>query len=200
VRADPFSSYRSGFEIRTYRLLQRVLMFHQFDELAGGAPCLVRSLDLEHVSSAAGSPQASEVTYLRAASQCGYTPTGDGGYARKALPPIELDYEPLHWHTRIATVDRDSIANLPAGAAGGYQLMDLYGEGIPGVFSEQAGAWFYKANLGDVDEDGRVRFDATHWVVPKPSFAGMGSGVLELRDLDANGLEQVVVHTPELQG
>ena len=29
-RADPFSSYRAGFEVRTYRLCQRVLMFHHF--------------------------------------------------------------------------------------------------------------------------------------------------------------------------
>jgi hypothetical protein len=28
-RPDPFSSYRAGFEVRTYRLCQRVLMFHQ---------------------------------------------------------------------------------------------------------------------------------------------------------------------------
>ena len=29
-RADPFSTYRAGFEIRTYRACQRILMFHQF--------------------------------------------------------------------------------------------------------------------------------------------------------------------------
>ena len=29
-RNDPFSSYRAGFEVRTYRLCQRVLMFHHF--------------------------------------------------------------------------------------------------------------------------------------------------------------------------
>src|SRR5208282_6686611 len=29
-RLDPFSSYRSTFEVRTYRLCRRVLMFHQF--------------------------------------------------------------------------------------------------------------------------------------------------------------------------
>ncbi len=34
TRKDTFSTYRSGFEVRTYRLCQRVLMFHHFpDEL-----------------------------------------------------------------------------------------------------------------------------------------------------------------------
>src|SRR5262249_3392448 len=34
VCQDPFSTYRSGFEVRSYRLCRRVLMFHHFpDEL-----------------------------------------------------------------------------------------------------------------------------------------------------------------------
>ena len=44
-RQDPFSNYKSGFDIRTYRLCSRVLMFHLFAEL-GTEPCLVSSLDL----------------------------------------------------------------------------------------------------------------------------------------------------------
>ncbi len=47
LRNDPFSSYRSGFEVRTYRLCQRVLMFHHFPSEEGvGKDCLVRSTDL----------------------------------------------------------------------------------------------------------------------------------------------------------
>ena len=43
-RPDPFSSYRAGFEVRTCRLCQRVLMFHHFPGEAGvGRDCLVRS-------------------------------------------------------------------------------------------------------------------------------------------------------------
>lgn len=33
-RPDPFSSYRSGFEVRTYRLCRRALMFHHFPDQA----------------------------------------------------------------------------------------------------------------------------------------------------------------------
>src|SRR5690606_14346449 len=44
VRPDPFSSYRATFEIRTYRLCRRVLMFHHFPGEGGvGRDCLVRS-------------------------------------------------------------------------------------------------------------------------------------------------------------
>jgi hypothetical protein len=44
AREDPFSTYRAGFEIRTYRLCRQVLMFHHFaDELDGVADYLVRA-------------------------------------------------------------------------------------------------------------------------------------------------------------
>ena len=46
-RADPFSTYRAGFEVRTYRLCRRVLMFHQFpDELAAGPCWCVQAISL----------------------------------------------------------------------------------------------------------------------------------------------------------
>src|ERR1700722_17535109 len=40
-RNDPFSNFRSGFEVRQYRLCQRILMFHHFpDEPDVGPDCL----------------------------------------------------------------------------------------------------------------------------------------------------------------
>lgn len=198
VREDPFSSYRSGFEIRTYRLLRRVLMLHCFDEFADGEACLVRSLDLDY----APSQQPSRVTYLKSATQSGFHRLPGGGYSRKSLPPVEFDYEPLRWDHTVRTVDPESVANLPTGAEAGapFRWMDLYGEGIPGVFSEQAGAWFYKANLGDLDEDHRLRLDRLRMVAPRPSLAGVERGVLRLEELEADGARQMVVQSPELQG
>ena len=202
LRPDPFSSYRSGFELRTYRLLQRVLMFHRFDELAGGQPCLVRSLDFGYALSSDSSPRPSRVTYLQSATQCGYHLLPDGHYSKKTLPAIELEYEPLDWDDTVRTVDPDSATNLPAGADAGVgaRWMDLFGDGIPGVFTEQAQGWFYKANLGDVDEDGRVRLDRQRQVAPKPSFVGMEGGTLSFEELEADGGRQIVVQSPEMQG
>src|SRR5439155_1655445 len=49
VRHDPFSTYCSGFEIRTYRLCQCILMFHHFPEEPGiGANYLVKSTKLKY--------------------------------------------------------------------------------------------------------------------------------------------------------
>ena len=46
-RPDPFSTYRAGYEVRTYRRCHRVLMFHNFPEL-GSKPYLVRSTEFEY--------------------------------------------------------------------------------------------------------------------------------------------------------
>ena len=47
LRPDPFSTYRAGFEVRTYRRIQRLLFFNNFPhEPTAGPDCLVRSLDL----------------------------------------------------------------------------------------------------------------------------------------------------------
>lgn len=46
-RPDPFSSHRAGFEVRTYRLCRRVLMFHHFPEL-GNQPCLVSTTEFQY--------------------------------------------------------------------------------------------------------------------------------------------------------
>ena len=44
-----------------------------------------------------------------------------------------------------------SLENLPIGLDGSaYQWIDLHGEGIPGILTEQAGAWFYKRNLSPI--------------------------------------------------
>ncbi|HVH43009.1 MAG TPA: SpvB/TcaC N-terminal domain-containing protein, partial [Labilithrix sp.] len=46
-RRDRFSTHRASFEVRTYRLCERVLVFHHIDEL-GPSPVLVRSTDFEY--------------------------------------------------------------------------------------------------------------------------------------------------------
>jgi len=48
VRKDPFSSYRAGFEVRTYRLCRQVLMFHHFPDKLETESYLVRSTDFSY--------------------------------------------------------------------------------------------------------------------------------------------------------
>src|SRR5262245_51630978 len=52
IRADPFSTFRAGFEIRTLRRCERVLMLHHFKEGELSEAPLVKSTDLEYTATA----------------------------------------------------------------------------------------------------------------------------------------------------
>ena len=77
VRPDPFSTYRPGFEVRSYRRVQRFLFFNNFpDELTAGADCLVRSLDLVYSDQQApADPRNPSYTFLVSVTQTGYRQT-----------------------------------------------------------------------------------------------------------------------------
>jgi hypothetical protein len=181
VRNDPFSSYRSGFEVRTYGLCQRVLMFHHFpDEPEVGAACLVRSTDFtysyEQDPAAAQNPIFS---YLCSATQTSYQRQGASGYRVKSLPPVDFTYSEATIQPELRELAGESQENLPIGIDGaGYQWIDLDGEGLSGILSEQAGAWLYKRNLSPVnlvgqDGDAHVEacFGAVELVASQPVLA-----------------------------
>ena len=221
-REDAFSSYRSGFEIRTNRICKRVLMFHHFkdeEQLLGykddgskiftpfGKDYLVRSLDFQHQPAIINKQDSkidkinnAEVVYLNSITQNGYIRKEDGSYSKKSLPPMEFSYQELNWNKKIKKVKRESIINAPVGLSNNYQWVDLYGEGISGILSEQGEGWYYKSNLGDVDEDGDVTFTLAKQVISRPSFLGIRDGTLTLQDLEANGEKQVVVNSPGING
>lgn len=203
ARPDAFSSYRSGFEIRTYRQCFGVLMYHHFPQEQGfGDKYLVRSLDLEYEPSSINQSGEAEVSYLKSITQTGYIRTSitEDAYSKKSLPPMEFTYQHLDWNKDIKTVDPESIINAPVGLTNNYQWVDLYGEGISGILTEQADAWYYKENEGDIDEDGQVAFAIAKKVAPKPSYLGLSNGILSLQDLEANGKKQIVVQNERWQG
>jgi hypothetical protein len=135
-RNDPFSSYRAGFEIRTYRLCQRVLMFHNFpDEKGVGPDCLVRSTDFVYRNSRnnpqdlkKGNPLASFITAI---TQRGYRRNADGGYLKKSMPAVEFQYTDAVISEEIQEVNTESLQNLPNGLdSSTYRWADLDGEGV----------------------------------------------------------------------
>jgi RHS repeat-associated protein len=194
TRTDAFSDYKSGFEIRTYRLCRRVLMYHHFDEL-GDAPYLVKSLQLNYASTLPNAVQPTEVTYLASTIQSGYTRTNAAdSYTRSSLPPVDFEYAALNWNTEIKEISKESIVNAPVGLGSNYQWVDLYSEGVSGILTEQSEAWYYKSNKGNCE------FTDAQPVVPKPSFLGLSNGLLSIQDLNADGRKQVVSHEANFSG
>jgi RHS repeat-associated protein len=200
-RLDPFSTYRPTFEVRTYRICQRVLMFHDFPTVPNvGANCLVRSTDLVHASSLPADPSQPFYSYLLSASQSGYTQNGAGGYVSKALPPIDFTYTEAVIDETVRDLDPESQMNLPSGMDGSnYRWIDLDGEGVSGILTEQAGAWFYKANLSPANVQGTGPTALTlPWFAPVrtveqlPSLAALSSGRQQLLGLSGDGFLSLV--------
>ena len=192
-RRDPFSVYRSGFEVRTARLCQRVLMFHHFAGEPGvGRDCLVRSTDLTYSDEKDPSNARNPVyTFLQAVAQTGYR-RNVGGYAMRSLPPVEFEYTLPVVHDAVHDVDAASLENLPIGVDGTtYQWTDLHGEGIPGILTEQAGAWFYKRNLSPLGNR-PVEFAPLELVAAKPNLALAGSAA-QFMDLAGDGQPDLAV-------
>ena len=194
ARKDAFSTYRSGFEIRTYRLCRRMLMFQHFPEELGTKSCLVRSTALEYHEKPIGS-------FLTRAVQSGHKRREDGRYLTRSLPPLDLFYtaspleDPAFKGYWLEQVDPESLANLPGGIDDTqYRLLDLDGEGIAGVLTERADAWLYKPNLGN------GRFGAIRTVAHRPSLAALQDGRQQFMDLTGDGVLDLVDFAPSDPG
>ena len=200
VRNDPFSSYRPGFEVRTYRLCQRVLMFHHFPEEEGvGLDCLVRSTDFAYSYEQNPTDVRNPIySLLFSVTQTGYQRDLLGGYHSKSLPPLEFTYSEAHIDETVREVDAASLENLPQGLDGTrYQWVDLDGEGLSGILTEQGNGWFYKRNLSPINtvhNNGpkhiEARFSSVELVASKPA-SGLANGA-QFLDLAGDGQLDVV--------
>jgi len=204
TRADPFSMFRSTFDIRTYRLCQRVLMFHHFPAVKdheSGYDGLVRSTVFAfdqggNQPQVIGNPVATKLVSI---TQTGYAP-GDTGKppANKSVPPLEFTYSEAEIDPTVRTVEPSSLENLPLGLDGSnYQWVDLDGEGLAGLVTQQAGAIFYKRNSSPINlviENGfpqiAARFRPVELVGTQPGPALVGKQ--RFMDLASEGRQNLV--------
>src|SRR5262249_25345120 len=183
------------------------LMFHHIPNLPSGEQGydgLVRSteFDFADLDYSMSVPIEAEfahkgstrfASFIRAVTQSGYVrddiqavavrngieyPT----YLKKSLPPVEFEYSEAAIQEQVLELDAAALENLPNGVDGSaYQWVDLDGEGISGILTEQADAWFYKPNLGD------GHFGPVKTVAPKPSLATLNTGRQQFLDLSGDG-------------
>jgi RHS repeat-associated protein len=198
MRQDPFSSHRAGFEVRTYRLCRRVLMFHHFPDELAVPDYLVRATEFRYRET----PIASFITSV---AQSGYRRGQDGAYLKRSLPSLDFNYSEAIVQQEVREVDPESLANLPASVDGGrYQWLDLDGEGLQCVLAEQYDGWYYKRNISPLSSTFSpgsptvsARFEPITEVASLPSFAQTAMPRHQFLDLAGDGqLDCLVLERP----
>ncbi|MCZ8260625.1 MAG: SpvB/TcaC N-terminal domain-containing protein, partial [Beijerinckiaceae bacterium] len=197
LRQDPVSDCRAGFEIRTWRLAQRVLVFHRFAEL-GSKPVLTRAMTLRYRSlrgvaedAVRGAPDGA---FLVGVSEHGYGPDAAGDPERLASPTLTFDYALPVFSPRVEDLPTEAIENWPDGAGGSASgFFDLSGEGLPGLLSAEGGAWRYSANRGG-------HFAPIGLVEPRPVPAPTKDSRDILVDITGDGPLALVSLRPERAG
>lgn len=193
VRQDPFSNFRAGFDIRTYRLCERVLLFHKFAAPTDQpiANLLVTALEFDYKNFPGQQISALNLegfVYLKKATSRGYLYNDTtGNYDDKIMPPLSFYYQEHEWNTTIQDIDQSALENAPVGLNNnGYRWTDFHGEGISGILLEDNNAWYYKENLG------LGTFGPSTLLENKPSFSGLEHGMVQFQDLEGDGERQLV--------
>jgi RHS repeat-associated protein len=192
-RQDPFSTGNIGFELRTYRLCRRVLMFHHFPGLdKGKEETLVKSTTFSYNESPRGS-------FLSGLVVSGHD-TGEAEYTSESLPPWSFLYTTTPDPSEVGALAAE-VANLvdiipKAGASPSAEWIDLDGEGIPGLLTHlRDGTMLYQRNEGaGSSPNGGLQLGAPRLLDQQPSIGRYGMG--EFRDLDKSGRLDLVCLDP----
>src|SRR5258707_5190860 len=111
-------------------------------------------------------------------------------YRNRQLPPLRLDYASVSVHDTVAIAGDDASANVPAGVDGtNWRWTDLDSEGLQGVLSEDAGAWYYKRNVSAWSPAGSppvARFEPLELIALQP-VGSTGARTTQLVDLHGDG-------------
>ncbi|CAH5248056.1 SpvB/TcaC N-terminal domain-containing protein [Klebsiella oxytoca] len=188
ARQDPFSSYQYGFETRTHRLCRQVLMFR----MQGNRTALISRLLLEY-------DENPLLTQLIGAQRLAYqqdpTPSDAANNVLEQLPPLDIDYSAPDYRG-----DKNGWRQMPALPGLNdrpYQLVDLYGEGVPGVLYQDAAAWRYRAPVRGEGGGDDVAYADWQTLAQMPSLGGAAS---RLMDINGDGHLEWLVAQPALAG
>lgn len=194
-RPDPFSSYRTGFEIRTLRRCQSILLFHLLPDQFQ-VPILVRSWQASYTASHAYGPvNLPTMSMLAAFTETGYRHT-DHGVVSQSMPDLRLTFSqfepPLTPEFKTLQLDRSTIPGYLDRAQ--YLPVDMEGLGLPGFLYADATTTLYMEPQGD------GRYASPFPPAAFPIDRDLQQGDASLTDLDGNGQLQLVVETPNRAG
>lgn len=211
-RPDSFSTYHAGFEMRTHRRCLHTLMFHRFVQEFDPDPVLVHATAYEY------QPNYAQMSECVSTTNTGYTYDSDKKtYTTAALPPLSLQYtnfQPTgHKFVPLTTEQGQALQGLDNPP--NHTLVDLFGEGIPGVLYTDGASTYYRDPVLTSNTDTAtasavgihplsntaptsraVRYDTWQELAscPAPKRMAGDEGVM-LKDINGNAQLDVVMET-----
>lgn len=178
-RPDPFSTFRSGFEIRTTRRCVRIIV-----ETVTEADVLKsRTFELQYTQSSLNG-----VSLLKEIQA-----TGRDGVETQPLPPVSFEY------TEFKIENRDFFplqgSELPARslANSDMEVVDLFGNGLPDII-QMNGTIRYWRNLG------KGRFDIPRLMKNSPGGLTLEDPDVQMLDANGEGKADLMVNQVGLSG
>ncbi|WP_310620348.1 toxin TcdB middle/N-terminal domain-containing protein [Flexibacterium corallicola] len=184
-RPDPFSTFRSGYEIRTTMRCRSIDLFLNEPHRQAVKTYRLHYSQAEHSG-------LSLLTKVQLVAQD--QPISAGPISEMPLPPVELSYASFKPDARqLETLD-DGLALPPSLSRSDTTLLDYAGTGRPGIIQMNDGKARFWPNNG---RDG--------WGAPKtldelPPFADLASGGMLFADMDGNGTADLVEAQGPLTG
>jgi RHS repeat-associated protein len=181
LRPDPFSAYRAGFEVRTQRRCWRISVQIRPEGIA--AYQTVRAYYLSYTQA-----PYSNLSLLSQVQCIGFRPD-EPARAPEALPPLTLEY--TAWDPTRRTYENLTAPNgwLPDRSLSdaSYELVDLFGNGLPDVLHTTSTGYRYWRNLGGLRFAPPVSMDA--W----PNGVTLADPGVQLADMEGNGSADLLV-------
>lgn len=189
-RPDPFSSYNSGFEIRTFRLCKHVLLFHHFVQ-EQQEPLLARTLAFKysnHLPETNGNWLAPSL--LISAESTGYKKMPDNSFLHQSLPKVDLKYSgfnpPETPVFRTMKMGENSIPGYLDNSR--FLAVDLYGEGLPGFLYSNSDSTFF------LEPKGQGEYSLPEHQPLFPINKDLQGAAASIADIDGNGQLELVVN------
>jgi RHS repeat-associated protein len=180
-RPDPFSQYRSGFEIRTRKRCTRIEIRTHADR-----DRLVRSYQLIYLDQRGLRPERLPLNAVSLLSQV--VVEGHDEEKSERLPALEFGYtqfQPAHRRYQPLSAESNSLPPHSLGNAE-YDLVDLFGNGLPDVIQTNEPVRYWR-NLGN------GRFDMPRPMAAVPPLVHLSDPGVQLIDANGNGRADLMV-------
>ena len=181
-RADAFSEYRSGFEIRTSKRCKAILV-----ETHADADYKVRRYEFAY--------RQAELNDLSLLTRVNIVGFDDDGVEARELPPLDFAYSDFQPGDQTRRDFFPLTGELPANSLAdpNFDLVDLFGHALPDIL-ELNGTARYWRNLGG------GRFDTPRPMTDAPAGLALADAGVQLLDATGDGAVDLMVSQPVLSG